>query len=540
MRTKTSIALLLTMVVILASVATVQPRAASEECQYFQETGHYVCGEFLAFFAAKGGLEIFGYPLTEAFEDPTHDNLRVQYFQRARMELHPHGSGSQVLLGLLIDELGYSFPPAGSDQIPASNTDNHHYFPETQHIVSHAFLDFFRERGGLEIFGYPRSDFFFEDGAVVQYFQRARMEWHRDRPQGSQIELTNVGEIYLERFRIPGHYDRRVPPPSRSRSTRGVTSSPATAASAPTEASSCEYFAETGHYVCDEFLSYFWAKGDIEIFGYPLTEAFDDPDHGGLHVQYFQRARMELHPHTEAGYHVLLGLLIDELGYSFPPAAADQIPGSNSASHHYFPETEHVVSYAFLDAFRGKGGLEIFGYPRSEFIYENGHIVQYFQRARMEWHPKNDPASLIQLTNVGEMYLERFEIPQSYRQPQPPGRPSQSSLGDTEGVQPQAVISLDVSASVQHAIIGPKGHQTLFVHVVSQQGQPVASADVSALVRYPGREQRLELPPTNERGFTKQSFELLPSPPGQKVVIAVTVTYGDLVGKTETSFLRWH
>ncbi len=544
--------MLLAAVVILTNIAALQPRAVSDECQYFKETGHYVCGEFLAFFRAKGGLEIFGYPLTEAFEDPTHGGLQVQYFQRARMELHPTESGSQVLLGLLIDELGHSFPAAGPDQIPASNSETHHYFPETQHVVSHAFLQAFREKGGLEIFGYPRSEFFYEDGHIVQYFQRARMEWHRDKPAGSQIELGNVGEAYLERFDIPGNYDQPVPPPSRRKSTETTTSATATGApasgeaeapteaSVATEASSCEYFAETGHYVCDEFLAFFQAKGGIEIFGYPLTEAFDDPDHGGLHVQYFQRARMELHPHAERGREVLLGLLVDELGYSFPPAAPDQIPGSNTATHHYFPETQHVVSYAFLDAFREKGSLEIFGYPRSEFLYEDGHIVQYFQRARMEWHPKNDAQSLIQLTNMGEIYLERFEVPQSYRQPQPPGRPSDSSAEGSGAGQRSAVIALEVSASVQHAIIGPRGTQTVFVHVTSQQGQPVEGVSVSALVRYPGREEQLELPPTNDRGFTKRSFDLLPSPPGKKIVIRVTAAYGDLTGKTETSFLRWH
>lgn len=544
MRTKRSICVLLAAVVALTGITAVQPRAASQDCRYFTETGHYVCGEFLAFFDAKGGLEIFGYPLTESFQDPTHGGLRVQYFQRARMELHATSSGNQVLLGLLIEELGYSFPAAGPDQIPASNSDTHHYFPQTGHVVSHAFLRAFREKGGLEIFGYPRSEFFFEEGGIVQYFQRARMEWHPDRPAGSQIELTNVGEAYLERFDIPGGYDQRVPPPSRSKTTRTAATATLTKASDGAEVSStaeaCEYFPETGQFVCDQFLAFFRAKGGIEIFGYPLTCAFDDPDHAGLHVQYFQRARMELHPDPRGGHQVLLGLLVDELGYSFPPADDDQIPSSNTATHHYFPETRHVVSYAFLDAFREKGGLEIFGYPRSEFLYEDGHIVQYFQRARMEWHPKNTAESLIQLTNMGEVYLERFQVPQSYRQPQPPSRPGDvSAMGSDAGAR-SAIIALEVNASVQHAIIGPRGAQTVFVHVTSQQGQPVEGVNVAALVRYPGRETHLDLPPTNDRGFSKRSFELVPSPPGEKIVIKVTATYGDLVGRTQTSFLRWH
>jgi len=534
MRAKPFIGVLVATVIILTSAAAVGPRVAAEDCKYFEETGHYVCGQYLDFFRARGGLEIFGYPLTESFSDPTHNGLRVQYFQRARMEIHPNDAGGQILLGLLIDELGYTFPGAGPDQIPDPNATTERYFPETEHVVSHAFLEAFRDKGGLEIFGYPRSEFFYEDGTIVQYFQRARMEWHPDKPAGSQIELANVGEAYLERFGIPGDYDQAVPPQSRSRA--GTTSDPTVAIDHDT----CKYFAETGHYVCDQFLEFFESRGRLEIFGYPLTESFDDPDHAGLHVQYFQRARMERHFIGERGEQVLLGLLADELGYTFPPATPDQIPASNSATHHYFPETRHVVSHAFLDAFRDKGGLEIFGYPRSEFMYEDGHIVQYFQRGRMEWHPKNSPDSLIQFTNLGETYLERFDVPNSYREPQPPGRASTGGSAGSQGGDQKAIIALDITASVRRAIIGPNEDQTVFVHVFSQQGQPVQGATVTALVTYPGREDRLGLPPTSDTGFTKTTFELIPSPPGEKVIVKVTATYADLTGYTETSFRRWH
>jgi hypothetical protein len=233
-----------------------------------------------------------------------------------------------------------------------------------------------------------------------------------------------------------------------------------------------------------------------------------------------------------------LGLLVDELGFTFPPVASDQIPASNTASHHYFPETQHVVSHAFLIAFRDMGGLEIFGYPRSEMLYEDGHIVQYFQRARMEWHPKNRAGSLIELTDLGKTYLERFPVPETYRRPRQ--RPGSAGSGGSGGSAQPTVLDLDVSASVQQPIVGPEGTQTLFVHVTDQQAQPVQGAEVTALINYPGRQEGLQLSSTNARGFAKASFELFPSPPGQKVVIEVTVAYGDLSRTTQTSFLRWH
>jgi hypothetical protein len=133
----------------------------------------------------------------------------------------------------------------------------------------------------------------------------------------------------------------------------------------------CEYFIETGHAVCDEFLEFFETRGALEIFGYPLTEAFDDSERG-LRVQYFQRARMEWHPYNPEPYKVLLGLLIDELGYQFSPLPPEEIPPFNNNLHHYFPQTGHVVSHAFLQYFREHGGVDVFGYPRSEPMYVDG------------------------------------------------------------------------------------------------------------------------------------------------------------------------
>jgi hypothetical protein len=177
---------------LAAGTAGTNPQAAENDCDYFNETGHWVCGDFLEFFNSRGGLEIFGYPLTEAFDDRTRGGLHVQYFQRARMEWRPgNPAPHDVQLGLLVDELGYSFPPAQPEQIAAANGPLHRYFPTTQHVVSYAFLDYFREHGGLEIFGYPRSEFMYEGGRIVQYFQRVRMEWHPESRMGSQMRLAN-------------------------------------------------------------------------------------------------------------------------------------------------------------------------------------------------------------------------------------------------------------------------------------------------------------------------------------------------------------
>jgi hypothetical protein len=296
----------------------------------------------------------------------------------------------------------------------------------------------------------------------------------------------------------------------------------------------CEYFAETGHYVCEQFLEFYETRGGLEIFGYPLTEAFDDPARG-LRVQYFQRARMEWHPHNPEPYKVQLGLLVDELGRHFPPASPEEIR-PNGAQHRYFPETGHVVSQGFLDYFREKGGLDIFGYPRSEFMSEEGYLVQYFQRARMEWHPEDPSGPRMRLTNLGEIYIERFGLPGAYDEPlSPPARP-----GDSEATIPERVVTeLHITASVRHIVTGRTGEQTVYVYATDQRQQAVEGASVSMAIHYPTGDQRYEFEPTDGDGFTSRSFDINPAPPGQKVLVDVAVTYGELTSKTQTFFLPW-
>ena len=78
-------------------------------CVFFEQTGHNACQGFLAYWQHFGGVDAYGYPLTEEFTfvDPATDRpTTMQYFERARFEWHP-GSAPQrfdVQLGLLGSE----------------------------------------------------------------------------------------------------------------------------------------------------------------------------------------------------------------------------------------------------------------------------------------------------------------------------------------------------------------------------------------------------------------------------------------------------
>jgi hypothetical protein len=75
---------------------------APTACRYFVETNHTMCEPFLSYWQDNGGLERFGFPITEPLiERLEGQEYTVQYYERRRMEIHPELPGSPVLLGLL-------------------------------------------------------------------------------------------------------------------------------------------------------------------------------------------------------------------------------------------------------------------------------------------------------------------------------------------------------------------------------------------------------------------------------------------------------
>jgi hypothetical protein len=175
------------------------PAPPKNGCRYFPETQHSLCGAFLSYWERRGGLAIFGYPISDEFTELNRqegNSYTVQYFERNRFEYHPELAGSEyeVLLGLLGNDLTSGrraeapfLPVAG----PPSGAD---FFPETQHSLGGAFRAYWQRHGGLAVFGYPISQEFQEynpaDGRTytVQYFERNRFEYHPELA-GTQFEV---------------------------------------------------------------------------------------------------------------------------------------------------------------------------------------------------------------------------------------------------------------------------------------------------------------------------------------------------------------
>lgn len=129
---------------------------------------------FQKFYARYGGIPTFGYPLGPAFQE---NGRLVQYFERQRFEYHPEYAGTEyeVLLGLLGREIAER---EGRDLRPTPPRDGHRYVPETGHNIAPEFVRYWESRGGVRLFGYPITEPSWENGILVQYFERARFEYH--------------------------------------------------------------------------------------------------------------------------------------------------------------------------------------------------------------------------------------------------------------------------------------------------------------------------------------------------------------------------
>lgn len=148
------------------------------------------------------------------------------------------------------------------------------------------------------------------------------------------------------------------------------------------------YFPATGHHLSNRsgFLNFWRANGQLQIFGYPITEEFVE---NGRIVQYFERARFEYHPeHAGTPSQVQLGLVGREmLEIQGAPGGIDD-PQNGS---YYFKETRHTLWGEFRRFWEQRGGLPIFGYPLSETVDEQGRSVQYFERAKFVYFPEDLP-----------------------------------------------------------------------------------------------------------------------------------------------------
>jgi hypothetical protein len=179
------------------------------------------------------------------------------------------------------------------------------YFPETGHDIWDEFRDYWRRYGGVTVFGYPITQAWVEGDMKVQYFERARFEWHpangrlpgfNDLDKGGKLRLL----VQLTRLGAPVADARHFPP--------GTPAAPG---------SDVLWFPQTGHGLSGPFKAYWQQYAGLTNFGYPLSEELTEvsaTDGKAYRVQYLERARFEYHPENAGTpYEVLLGQLGTEM-----------------------------------------------------------------------------------------------------------------------------------------------------------------------------------------------------------------------------------
>ncbi|HEX2909566.1 MAG TPA: peptidoglycan recognition family protein [Chloroflexia bacterium] len=191
--------------------------------------------------------------------------------------------------------------PNRTEQAPSRATEpNTIYFAETGHNLRGVFLDYWNQNGGLALFGLPLTEEFEEasdtesgKSLMVQYFQRNRFEYHPEfKGTKDQVLLGLLGTQLTVNREFP------MSVPFKNTASK-------------------VYFQTTRHSLEGAFYRYWQAHGGLAIFGYPISEEFEEqnPDDGQSYtVQYFERNRFEYHPEFKGtNSEVLLGLLGTEL-----------------------------------------------------------------------------------------------------------------------------------------------------------------------------------------------------------------------------------
>jgi lipoprotein-anchoring transpeptidase ErfK/SrfK len=170
-------------------------RDVGPERVYFNQTGHYLSYSFLDYWRHHGGIPVFGYPISEEFAEGATGST-VQYFERAVFEYHPEAPAGWTVqlkrLGAVATEGRSS--EAQFVRVEPLNDGDSIYFAQTGHLLSRGFRAFWERNNGLAVFGYPLSEEFLEGGYTVQYFERARFEWHADLIGSAyEVQLGQLG-----------------------------------------------------------------------------------------------------------------------------------------------------------------------------------------------------------------------------------------------------------------------------------------------------------------------------------------------------------
>ncbi|MGE5377734.1 MAG: carboxypeptidase-like regulatory domain-containing protein [Bacteroidota bacterium] len=284
-----------------------------------------------------------------------------------------------------------------------------------------------------------------------------------------------------------------------------------------------KYFPETGHTVKGDFLRFYRKAADPGLlYGSPITEQFTSRD--GRVVQYFQRARFELHPGLAGSASVQL----TPLGQAAYEPGGPKLDINNPSACKSF-DTGFQVCFAFLDFYEANGGTSQFGKPISPFEFHDNLIVQYFEKARFEWRADRPEGQRVVLTDLGRTYFDRLGEDQAQLRPI---RPLDATINP--------VLSIHARAFVKYAITRSSGQQSVYILVQNQTNQPVSGANGKATIQLSNGQVTEYYFTTNAAGLGAVPFNFEDLKGGELIPVEILVTYQGLATQTSTSFRVWY
>src|SRR5690349_18604459 len=158
-----------------------------------------------------------------------------------RGRLVPRLLAGATVVSLLLLLVPTTLAAHASSAAPAAQADQQ-CFAQTGFCVSGRIRQYWQENGGLEVFGYPTSDQHQEvienRPFQVQWFERNRLELH---PENARPYDVLLGRLGVDRL---GQQGRAVGSFAKGQA-----------------AGNCDFFAQTGHALCEPFRSYFHSHG---------------------------------------------------------------------------------------------------------------------------------------------------------------------------------------------------------------------------------------------------------------------------------------
>ena len=180
--------------------------------------GQILHAGFLAHYRATGGLERWGYPTSEILL--LEPKSLTQFYQRGVVDFHNVGVGWVVERRLAWDYLGGGLGGSADLGVEEGITNPHFGLVSGPwgHKVSNfaidgteiGFADFYGELGGLQAFGYPKTDArrdtnragtlhvgTYTPGFIRQYYQAAVLEFHPG-DEAAPVKLALLGNTLRE------------------------------------------------------------------------------------------------------------------------------------------------------------------------------------------------------------------------------------------------------------------------------------------------------------------------------------------------------